>query len=134
MPAGLGNFFQVALVVFSLASLAGLGLVRSNVTNLRERITDYEKEVSEKDRRLTEAEVEIVQLKTKVNSQSHDLEAVGRLVRGESYWAEVGDKLNAQGALVNRHHSEAVEHWATDERLLREVIAALDNFTERGKS
>lgn len=122
MPAGLGNFLQIALVVFSLASLAGLGLVRSNVTNLRERIADYEKEVSEKDRRLTEAETQIVQLKTKVNSQAHDLTAVGRLVRGESYWTELGDKLDT-------HHAEAKKHWQADERLLKQIRDDLDKFT-----
>ena len=110
----LGNFLQVALTVLTLASLAGLGLMRGTVTNLRENLKDAREEISDKDRRLTAAETQIIQLNAKVKSQTHDIEAYGRLVRGESYWTELGEKLDV-------HHEEAKLHWIEDEKLLRQI-------------
>lgn len=118
MLGHLGETLNAALAIVAVATLAGLGLTRGHVNNLRERLGDYEKEVSEKDRRLTEAETEITRLKTKVNSQAHDLEAVGRLIRGESYWTELGEKLDS-------HHNEAKNHWNADERKLDGIQTTL---------
>jgi hypothetical protein len=134
MLGSLGSFLQVALTVLTLASLAGLGLMRGTVTNLRETLRDAREEVADKDRRytadladkdrrLTEAEAEIIRLRAKINSQAKDIDAYGRLVRGETYWSELGEKLDS-------HHGEAKIHWSEDERLLKQIIADLDKFTD----
>ena len=127
MPDTLGNFLQLALTVLTLTSLAGLGLMRGTVTTLREALTDARGEIADKGRRLTETETEITRLKAKVNSQTHDLEAMGRLIRGESYWTELGEKLDS-------HHSEAKTHWQADERKLDTIARNLAGLrTDLGK-
>lgn len=127
----LGSFLEAALTVLTLASLAGLGLMRGTVTNLRETLKDARGDIADGDRRhgettkeLQAAQNEIVRLRAQVNSQAKDLEAVGRLVRGESYWMELGEKLDM-------HHAEAKTHWSEDERLLKAIIEDLDAFTDR---
>lgn len=131
----LGNFLQTALVVLSLASLAGYGVTRARVVDLREQLDDARKEIADKDRRhseentasnqrISDAEAEIIRLNAKVNSQAHDLEATGRLIRGESYWLELGEKLDG-------HHTAAEQHWSTDEATLQQILARLDAFTDR---
>ena len=131
--ADLGNFLQVALTVLTLAALASVGLMKGTITNLRESLADARGDIADGDRRhtetkaeLVEAQNQIVKLRAQINSQAHDLEAVGRLVRGESYWLELGEKLDA-------HHAAAEEHWAEDERLLRKILKDLDDFMERVK-
>jgi len=115
----LGATLNAALAVVAIATLAGLGLMRGTVTGLRENLSEARAEIGDKERRLKDAEAEIIKLKAQTRSQAHDLDAVGRLVRGESYWTELGDKLDI-------HHTEAKTHWAEDERLLARILADLD--------
>lgn len=90
---GLGSFVQAALGIIAIASLAGVALQRANVKGLRERLDDYDKEVAEKDRRLTDAELEIAKLHALNETQKHDLEALGRVVTGEAHWEAVTSRL-----------------------------------------
>ena len=101
------RLLTVALGVVSIATLAGLGLLRGVVTGLRERLKDSDEELARKERRLTEAEAEVKALKT-------DLAALGRIVTGEAHWVAIGQKLD-------EHHSAAETHWANDETLLADI-------------
>lgn len=114
----LGHLIQTALGVFAIASLAGLGLMRTTVTNLRENLKDAREEIGDKDRRLSAAEAEIVKLNARATSQANDLNALGRVVTGEAHWVAIGQKLD-------EHHSEAVTHWSVDEEKLSAILAAL---------
>jgi chromosome segregation ATPase len=118
MFGNLGDTFNTALAIVSIATLTGLGLMRGTITNLRENLRDARDEIADKDRRLTETEGDLVRLRAQVKSQGHDLEAVGRLIRGESYWTELGEKLDA-------HHSEAKKHWLADELKLDAINGGL---------
>lgn len=118
MPADLGNLIQTGLGVFAIASLAGLGLMRTTVTNLRENLKDARDEITDKERRLTEAEAEIVKLNARGLAQHNDLQALGRVVTGETHWKAIGKKLD-------EHHNEAKTHWLADEEKLDQIRDAL---------
>lgn len=102
-----GRLLTIGLAIVSIATLAGLGLLRGVVTGLRENLKDARDEIADKDRRLTESEAKIVVL-------TNDLDALARVVTGEAHWVAISDKLDS-------HHREAVTHWTHDENLLREI-------------
>lgn len=101
------RLLTVALAIVSIATLAGLGLLRGVVTGLRENLKDARDEIADKDRRLSAAEATVVRL-------TNDLDALGRVVTGEAHWVAIGSKLD-------EHHSEASEHWANGESLLADI-------------
>lgn len=103
----LSRLITVALAVVSIATLAGLGLLRGVVTNLREQLKDAREEIADKDRRLTTAETKVIQLST-------DLDALGRVVTGEAHWVAIGQQLD-------QHHTDATTHWTKDEQILAEI-------------
>lgn len=114
----LGNFVQTALGILTLASLAGLGLMRSKVIDLRETISDIRGELGDKGRQRAGDQAEIARLRTKVITQDTDIAAIGRVVTGEAHWVAIGAKLD-------EHHEEAKIHWRNDEQTLRQILAAL---------
>lgn len=107
----LGNLLSTGLTVATVGSLAGVGLMKGTLTNLRARLDDYEKEVEEKDRRHAEDRTKLAQTVT-------DLSALQRIVTGEAHWVKLGQVLD-------EHHEQAKEHWTKDEDLLGEVLAEL---------
>lgn len=115
----LGSMIQTALSIVAIASLAGLGLMRGTVTNLRENLKDAREEIVDKERRLTEAEAEIVKLNALGLAQHNDLQALGRVVTGEAHWKAIGKQLD-------EHHSEAKTHWLADEQKLDQIRDALE--------
>lgn len=88
MALDVNNLITTALSIVSIATLAGLGLLRGTVTNLRENLKDARDEITDKERRLAEAEKLIA-------TQKSDLAALGRVVTGE-------DKIDAMGARMER--------------------------------
>lgn len=109
------RLLTVALAIVSIATLAGLGLLRGVVTSLRERLKDSDEELARKERRLAEAEAKVLRLET-------DLAALGRVVTGEAHWVAIGQKLDD-------HHSAAETHWAADETLLADIRDRLPDPT-----
>ena len=105
------GLLTTALAIVALATLAGLGLMRGTVTNLRENLGDARAEIADKDRRLTALE------KSDKQHQS-ELEALRRVVTGEVHWVALGETLD-------HHHSEAKGHWERDEATLNEILTEL---------
>jgi hypothetical protein len=103
----ISRLLTAALAIVSIATLAGLGLLRGVVTNLREQLKDAREEIADTDRRLA-AE------KARGDQLANDLDALGRVVTGEAHWVAIGQKLD-------EHHSEALQHWSNDERLLGDI-------------
>lgn len=108
----LGNFLQVASGILVISSLAGLGLMRGTIVNLRENLADARAEIADKDRRIT-------QLETDRTVDRGDLDALRRVVTGEAHWTAIEQKLE-------QHHDAAVHHWQADEELLGMILQSLN--------
>lgn len=113
------NLLTTALGVLALATAAGLGLVRSNVTILRENLKDAREEIADKDRRHTEFETrtatQIAELEAKLLAKGADLDALSRVVTGEAHWVALGETLDV-------HHAAAEQHWETIEALITSLL------------
>jgi predicted nucleic acid-binding Zn-ribbon protein len=118
MPNDLGAFFQTALAVLTLASLAGLGLMRGVVTGLRESLKDSRE-------RITDLEKGRVEDRATIESQKHEIASLRRIVTGEDQLREIADKLDS-------HHEEAKTHWETDEELLGMLLQVLSGRKPTG--
>ena len=113
----LTRLITIALGIITLATAAGLGLQRSTVTSLRERLKDNDDELTRVKGRLTERDAELKVVKT-------DLAALARVVTGEAHWVALADKLDA-------HHDEASGHWLKDEQLLGDMETILVEIRDR---
>lgn len=109
----LGSLLSVGLAIISIATLAGLALMRTNLVTLRESLADARGEIDDKDRRLKGIEADRDRIKT-------DLAALTRVVTGEAHWVAIGRKLD-------NHHREAMAHWRTDEDTLMNILRALES-------
>ena len=107
----LGNLLSTGLAIVSIATLAGLGLLRGTVTNLREQLRDERDSNSslrtsrDEDRKLLE-------------QQKKDLDALARVVTGEVHWTALGHKLD-------EHHDEARAYWTRAEQQTDEILTEL---------
>lgn len=101
------KILSLALAILAFATAAGFGLQRGRITDLNGRLKEADEELVRKERRLTEAESQVTQLKT-------DLAALGRVVTGETHWVAIGE-------LLEEHHTEAATHWKRDEQILEEI-------------
>jgi hypothetical protein len=132
----LGSFLQVASTILVLASLAGLGLMRGRVVDLREQlgdarneITDNERrhiaELAERDRRLAVIEAEGAELRGKLEREKVAREALASEVRGDS-------KIESLSQRLDIHSGEARSHWLTVEELLRQLLKQITELLKRG--
>lgn len=120
MPDNLGDFLSIALTVVALATLAGYGLLRGNVQNLREQLKDEREARNSLQGRFDQQEKEKIDLAGKVR-------VLESIVTGEVHWVALGDKLD-------EHHNEAKDYWTRaetrdthSETLLTEIRDALRN-------
>lgn len=113
----IGNFLTTALAVVSIATLAGLGLMRGTVTNLREQLADTRASNAELRQERTEDAAKIATLTT-------DLEALARVVTGEVHWVQLGQQLE-------QHHVEARAYWTRAETRDAETLTALQDIARK---
>jgi uncharacterized membrane protein len=100
----LGQFISIASAIVALAGMAGLALVRGNLTAVREQNKDLRDEVGDLTRR-EEAN------KGLRDQQAADIAALQRIVTGEVQWQSISD-------LLDHHHKAAQEQWHRHEDLL----------------
>lgn len=99
-----GSFLSTALGIVTIATLAGLGLLRGTVTNLREQLKD-EREARASDRQdHADAEIKHAQFKADTEARIAQLEADNaayqRVITGEVHWVAIGERLEDLLALV----------------------------------
>lgn len=112
-----GQLLNTALSIVAIATLAGLGLLRGTVTNLRETLKDAREDITDKDRRHEEDEKTITRL-------TGDLDALARIVTGEARLAQLGEMLK-------EHHELALARLVEIEALLKQIIADIKSIKER---
>lgn len=118
MPENLSDFLSIALTVVALATLAGYGILRGNVQNLRDQLKDEREARASLSTRFEATKVENADLTGKVR-------VLEGIVTGEVHWVALGTQLN-------EHHTEAREYWERNEknntdlrRLLEDILDAV---------
>lgn len=114
MGGDVGGILSTALAVLSLGSLAFLGLLRGNLTSLRETVNDLRGEVSDKERQLAERDTRLKAVEDRATGLQSDLDSLGRVVTGEIHWKAIA-------TVLDQHHQEARDHWRVEEELLRSL-------------
>ena len=112
-----GQLLNTALSIVAIATLAGLGLLRGTVTNLRENLKDLREDNADKDRRHDEDEKTISRL-------TGDLDALARIVTGEARLSELGEMLK-------EHNSNALTLLAEIQTTLDVIVAAIKELQGR---
>lgn len=97
MGGDLGGLLSTALAIVAIATLAGLGLLRGTVTNLREQLRD-ERDARAADRQQrADDEVDHAKFKAETETRIAQLEAdnsaLQRVVTGEVHWVAISDRL-----------------------------------------
>lgn len=110
----LNSFGQTVLTIIALTSFAGVGLMRSRISNLNSTCEELRKEIEDKDRRDKTKDEKIEKLERADIEKTNKIASLAGLVQGAPNWQVISDKLD-------RHHDEAIIHWNRDEDLLTEI-------------
>ncbi len=100
----IGDTLSAALAIVAIATLAGLGLLRGTVTNLREQLKD-EREARTADRQ-QKADDDIenaryrADVEAKLASQDTEITALRRIVTGEIHWVAIEQRLEDAIAML----------------------------------
>lgn len=139
----ISGLLSTALAILSVATLAGLGLTRGQITSLREQLADSRAETAairtsraeeqaehEKERKDEKHRRELDQaahdaerhaFEVKIDGLTSDLESLRRVVTGEVHWQTISD-------LLESHHQEAKAYWTRteerEEKMLDEMSAS----------
>jgi hypothetical protein len=112
----LETVFTYAAVILALATAAGYGLLRGRVTALRDELHDEREGRASDQRRITQLNADLIESRSETKLLRSEIEAVGRQVRTEGYWQEVGRKLDA-------HNDAAEAYWARADARGEDVVA-----------
>lgn len=111
------TLITVALGVVSIATLAGLGLMRGLVVNLREQL-------AEERAAKVEMRAERAEDRAQIEHQKVALEALAKIVTGDAHWVEVTNILQA-------HDNRARDHWKRAEAGGAAMLTAIRALIER---
>lgn len=113
------HWVNIFLGVLTVVTAAGAGLSATYVRELRLRVTDLRGEIDDKDRRLRQAEADVLAEKAERKILGGEVAALRRVVTGD-------EKLDEIRGLNLKHHAAAVEHWQEQTRLLKRMLATLE--------
>lgn len=113
-----GDLLSTAISILAIAALAGVGLQRGKVSNLRDSLKDAREEIADKDRRLSEAERLRELDATTIAKNTSDIAALTRVVTGETYLVALTHQLED-------HHTQAMEG-------VGRIIATLERLERKG--
>lgn len=119
MPEWLPDWLNVFLGILTIVAAMGAGLSIATVRELRARVGDLRGEIADKDRRLSQAEADVLAERAERKIQATEIAALQRVVTGD-------EKLTAIRHEGNRHHAAATEHWREEEALLRRILVAIE--------
>lgn len=103
----LTGVLSIALIVgggWAAMQLGTSKYQKDHIDALEKRVERLEKDGAEKDATIVR--------------QAADLDALARVVTGETHWVALGEQLDA-------HHSEANDHWTLTTSTLNEILAVL---------
>lgn len=112
------TLLSTALVVITLATAGGFGLMRGRVSNFREELSDTRATNAELRTQRAEDRAEIELLKAGRAEDKRALDALAKVVTGEVHWQALSEHLDT-------HHGEAKAHWTRAEANTSEMLAAL---------
>lgn len=118
MPEWLPGWLNVFLGVLTIVAAAGAGLSIATVRELRARVSDLRAEIGDKDRRLAQAEADVLAERAERKIQATEIAALQRIVTGDAKL----DEIRADGV---RHHAAASDHWREEHTLLRKILVEL---------
>lgn len=104
-----------AATIVAVASLAGVGLIRGTVTNLRENLKDMRDENADLRRRLSERESDLLTAKG-------DLAAVERIKTGKFELDEINTKLD-------EHHDITIAMITQITKSIEKALSILDRVS-----
>lgn len=97
MSGDFSGLLNTALTIVAIATLAGLGLLRGTVTNLREQLADERAARAADRQQRADDERESALFKTNAETRIASLEsdalALQRVVTGEIHWIALGERL-----------------------------------------
>lgn len=115
----LPDWVNVFLGVLTVVTAAGAGLSATYVRELRSRVADLRGEIDDKDRRLKQAEADVLAEKAERKILGNEVTALQRVVTGD-------EKLSEIRSLTLKHHAAAVDHWGEQTRLLKRMLTTLE--------
>lgn len=92
--ADLGNVIQVVFAVTTILSTGLAAMLFVSIRTLRESIGDRDQRITGLEGRVTDLERNLLEEKTSHEITKRDLEALGRVVTGETHWVAIEQQIN----------------------------------------
>jgi hypothetical protein len=118
MMEHLGNILTVVLSVTTIIATAGVGLMFGSLKTLRDTAEDLRNRVSDLEKERAEDKARIEATEVKLDAAERENGWLRSTMQGRPEWIALTDQLE-------QHHREAINHWERDESLLNEILTAV---------
>lgn len=112
------SLINTALAIFAIASLAGAGIQRGKIKQLREDVADADRRIDALKEEREEDKAKISTLTAEVVTLTTDLDALARVVTGEAHLVALQDMLLSHDKLVQ-------EKWKFFTEVLQDISQTL---------
>jgi hypothetical protein len=114
----LGNLVSTAAIILTLASAAGLGLMRSHVTGLRETTTDLRGRVTDLEGERISLRESNAKLIAKVAAVEAENKMLTTRLTGKVEWLALTDQLE-------EHHRQALVWWKETSQMMADILKVM---------